>query len=191
MFIHGNLGRIAGTEALKRAGIAPGQVDELVCGNVIQAGVGGNIARQIQAELGIPWQAPACTVNQLCASSMRAFEIASHNIMLGKSSISLVVGTESMSRAPYLLMQGRERYRMGSGVVEDAMLLDALVCSMEHYHMGVTAENVAQKYGISRQDQDRLAVLSQERAVAAIKSGKFRDEIIPVEIKEKKGRQAV
>jgi acetyl-CoA C-acetyltransferase len=107
--------------------------------------------------------------------------------MLGKSSISLVVGTESMSRAPYLLLKGRSGYRMGPGVLEDAMLLDALVCSMEHYHMGVTAENVAQKYSISRQDQDQLAVLSQERAIAAIKSGKFRDEIVSVEIKEKKG----
>ena len=181
------LGRIAGADALKRAGIAASQVDELVCGNVIQAGVGGNIARQIQAALGIPWRAPACTVNQLCASSMRAFEIACHNIMLGRSEISLIVGVENMSRAPYLLMQGREGYRMGSGVVEDAMLLDALVCSIEHYHMGVTAENVAQRYGISREDQDRLGVLSQERAIAAIKSGKFRDEIVPVEIKEKKG----
>ncbi|MCX5894429.1 MAG: beta-ketoacyl synthase N-terminal-like domain-containing protein, partial [Proteobacteria bacterium] len=105
------LGRIAGAEALKRAGIAPHQVDEVICGNVIQAGVGGNISRQIQAELGIPWQAPACTVNQLCASSMRAFEIASHNIMLGKSEIALVVGTESMSGAPYLLLKGRSGYR--------------------------------------------------------------------------------
>ena len=180
------LGRIAGSDALKRAGIAPDQVDELVCGNVIQAGVGGNIGRQIQAALGIPWEAPACTVNQLCASSMRAFEITSHNIMIGASAVSLVVGTESMSSAPYLLLKGRSGYRMGAGVVEDAMLLDALVCSMEHYHMGVTAENVAQRYGISREEQDRLALLSQERAVAAIKSGKFRDEIIPVEITEKK-----
>ena len=181
------LGRIVGAEALKRAGLAPGQVDELVCGNVIQAGVGGNISRQIQAALGIPWQAPACTVNQLCASSMRAFEIASHNIMVGASTVSLVVGTESMSGAPYLLLKGRSGYRMGPGVVEDAMLLDALVCSMEHYHMGVTAENVAAAFGITREEQDRLGVLSQERAVAAIKSGKFRDEIVPVEIKEKKG----
>jgi len=181
------LARIVGAEALRRANIFSSQVDELVCGNVIQAGVGANIGRQIQGALKIPWQAPACTVNQLCASSMRAFEIACHNIMLGKSSISLVIGTESMSRAPYLLMQGRAGYRMGSGVVEDAMLLDALVCSIEHYHMGVTAENVAQKYGITREDQDRLAVMSQERAIAAIKSGRFRDEIIAVEIKEKKG----
>jgi len=181
------LGRIVGAEALKRAGLAPGQVDELVCGNVIQAGVGGNIGRQIQAELGIPWQAPACTVNQLCASSMRAFEIASHNIMVGASAVSLIVGTENMSGAPYLLLKGRSGYRMGSGVLEDAMLLDALVCSVEHYHMGVTAENVAAAFGITREEQDRLGVLSQERAVAAIKSGKFRDEIVPVEIKEKKG----
>ncbi|MCX5902459.1 MAG: thiolase family protein [Proteobacteria bacterium] len=181
------LGRIVGAEALKRAGIAPGQVDELVCGNVIQAGVGGNIARQIQAELGIPWQAPACTVNQLCASSMRAFEIASHNIMVGASAVSLVVGTESMSGAPYLLLKGRSGYRMGSGVIEDAMLLDALVCSIEHYHMGMTAENVAAAFGITREEQDRLGVFSQERAVAAIHAGKFNDEIVPVEIKEKKG----
>ena len=181
------LAHIAGAEALRRANIFSSQVDEVVCGNVIQAGVGGNIARQIQAALGIPWRAPACTVNQLCASSMRAFEIACHNIMLGRSEISLIVGVENMSRAPYLLMQGREGYRMGSGVVEDAMLLDALVCSIEHYHMGVTAENVAKKYGITREEQDRLGVLSQERAVAAIKSGKFKDEIVPVEIREKKG----
>jgi len=182
-----DLARIAGAEALRRANISSSQVDELICGNVIQAGVGANIGRQIQGALEISWQAPACTVNQLCASSMRAFEIACHNIMLGKSSISLVIGTESMSRAPYLLMQGRAGYRMGSDVVEDAMLLDALVCSIEHYHMGVTAENVAQKYGITREEQDRLAVMSQERAMAAIKSGRFRDEIVAVEIKEKKG----
>jgi len=180
------LGRIAGAEALKRAGIAPHQVDEVICGNVIQAGVGGNISRQIQADLGIPWQAPACTVNQLCASSMRAFEIGSHNIMLGKTGVCLILGVESMSGAPYLLLKGRSGYRMGSGVVEDAMILDALMCSIEQYHMGVTAENVAQRYGITRQDQDRLGVLSQERAIAAIQQGKFRDEIVPVEVRQKK-----
>ena len=98
-----------------------------------------------------------------------------------------MVGTESMSGAPYLLLKGRSGYRMGSGVIEDAMLLDALVCSIEHYHMGATAENVAAAFGITREEQDRLGVLSQERAIAAIKSGKFRDEIVPVEIKEKKG----
>ena len=180
------LARIAGAEALRRANIFSSQVDEIICGNVIQAGVGANIGRQVQGALGIPWRAPACTVNQLCASSMRAFEIACHNIMLGRSEISLVVGTESMSGAPYLMLKGRSGYRMGPGVLEDAMLLDALVCSIEHYHMGVTAENVAQRYGISREEQDRLGVLSQERAIAAIKAGKFRDEIVPVAVKQKK-----
>jgi acetyl-CoA C-acetyltransferase len=181
------LGRIVGVEAMKRAGISPEQVDELVCGTVIQAGVGGNIGRQIQGALAIPWEKPACTVNQLCASSMRAFEIACHNIMFGKTEIALVVGAESMTRAPYLLMQGRDGYRMGSGVIEDAMILDALVCSIEHYHMGVTAENVAERFGITREEQDRLSVLSHERACAAIKAGTFKDELVPVSVKQKKG----
>lgn len=181
------LGRIAGAEALKRAGLVPEQIDEVVCGNVIQAGVGSNIGRQIQGAIGIPWQAPACTVNQLCTSSMRAVEIAAHNIILGKSGIALIVGTESMSGAPYLLLKGRSGYRMGSGVVEDAMMRDALICSIEHYHMGMTAENIATLFGITREEQDRLALLSHQRASAAIKSGKFRDEIVPVAIKQKNG----
>ncbi len=181
------LGCIAGAEALKRAGLTPEQVDEVVCGNVIQAGVGSNIARQIQGAIGIPWRAPACTVNQLCTSSMRAFEIAAHNIMLGKSNISLIVGTESMSGAPYLLLKGRSGYRMGAGVVEDAMMRDALICSIEQYHMGVTAENIATLLQITREEQDRLALLSQQRASVAIKGGKFRDEIVPVTIKQKTG----
>lgn len=180
------LGKTAGAAALQRAHISAQQLDELVCGNVIQAGAGGNIARQIQAALGIPWASPACTINQLCASAMRAFEIAGHNIMFGKTAISLVVGVENMSMSPYLIPKARQGYRMGNGVIEDAMLLDALVCSIEQYHMGVTAENVASAYGITREDQDRVGVLSQQRACAAIKQGKFRDEIVPVEIRQKK-----
>lgn len=181
-----DLGRIAGTEALRRAGIAPEDVDEIVCGNVIQAGCGGNVARQVQAEIGIPWRSGALTVNQLCASGMRALEIASQNIMLGKTSISLAMGVENMSMAPYLLSKGRTGYRMGSGTIEDAMLLDALECSIEHYHMGMTAENVAARYGISRTEQDELACESQARAARAIASGRFRDEIVPVVVKRKK-----
>ncbi|MCX8043724.1 MAG: thiolase family protein [Desulfobacterota bacterium] len=181
------LGKIVGQHALRRAGIEPDAVDELVCGNVIQAGVGGNLARQIQAELGIPWSSPACTVNQLCASAMRALEIGCHNIMLGKTSTCLAIGVESMSGAPYLLMKARQGYRMGSATVEDAMLLDALVCSIEHYHMGMTAENVALRYHISREEQDDIGVLSQQRATAAIAMGKFKDEIVPVELQQKKG----
>ena len=180
------LGRIVGAEAIKRAGISTDDIDEIVCGNVIQAGCGGIVGRQIQGQLGIPWSAPACTVNQLCASAMRAFEIGVQNIRCGMAETCLVVGVENMTMAPYLIPQARSGYRMGPGTIEDAMLLDALVCSIENYHMGATAENVAERFGISRQEQDALAVMSQKRAVAAIKRGRFKDEIVPVEIKKKK-----
>ncbi|MEI6127993.1 MAG: thiolase family protein, partial [Pseudomonadota bacterium] len=120
------------------------------------------------------------------ASAMRAFEIAAHAIMLGKTQSTLVVGVENMSMSPHLIPKSRAGFRMGSAMFEDAMLLDALVCSIENYHMGVTAENVAEKYGITREDQDRLAVLGQQRACAAIRQGKFKEEIIPVAIKQKK-----
>jgi acetyl-CoA C-acetyltransferase len=180
------LGRIVGQEAIKQAGISESVIDEVVCGNVIQAGLGGNVGRQIQGAIGIPWSSPACTINQLCASAMRAFEIGCHNITLGMTDICLVVGVENMTMAPYLIPKARAGYRMGPGTIEDAMLLDALVCSVEGYHMGMTAENVAEKYTISRQEQDRLALLSQQRAAAAIRQGRFKDEIIPVEVKQKK-----
>lgn len=180
------LGRIVGEEAIRRAGISKNEVDELVCGNVIQAGVGGNIGRQIQGAIGIPWSSPACTVNQLCASAMRAFEIGAHNIRLGQNEISLIVGVENMSMAPYLIPKARTGYRMGPATLEDALLLDALECPVENYHMGMTAENVAEKFAISRQEQDKLAVLSQQRAAAAIREGRFKDEIVPVEVPMKK-----
>jgi len=180
------LGALVGGEAITRAGISPDDIDEMICGNVIQAGLGGNIARQIQGTIGIPWRAPAFTVNQLCASSMRAFEIGFQTIMLGSAETCLIVGVENMTMAPYLLLKGRPGYRMGPGTLEDAMLLDALTCSVENYHMGMTAENVAATYTISRAEQDRLAVLSHERAVAAIKEGKFKDEIVPVPVKQRK-----
>jgi acetyl-CoA C-acetyltransferase len=180
------LGALVGGEAITRAGLAPNDIDEMICGNVIQAGLGGNIARQIQGAIGIPWRASAYTVNQLCASSMRAFEIGFHTIMLGSAEVCLIVGVENMTMAPYLLLKGRPGYRMGPGTLEDALLLDALICSVENCHMGMTAENVAAKYTISREEQDRLAVLSHERAAAAIKGGKFKDEIVPVEVKKRK-----
>ncbi len=180
------LGRIVGAEALCRAGILAGDIDEVVCGNVIQAGAGGNVGRQIQGAIGIPWDRPACTINQLCASGMRALEIGAQNIMLGKTEICLVVGVENMSMSPYVIPKAREGYRMGSGTLEDAMLLDALICSIENYHMGVTAENIAATYRISRNEQDKLALLSQQRAAAAITKGAFRDEIVHVHVKHNK-----
>lgn len=180
------LGAIVGKEAITRARITPNDIDEIICGNVIQAGLGGNIARQIQGAIGIPWSAPACTVNQLCTSSMRALEIGCHNIMLGGAETCLVMGVENMTMAPYLIPKGRTGYRMGPGTLEDALLLDALICSVENVHMGMTAENVAAKYNITRDEQDRLAILSQERAASAIKGGRFKDEIVPVDVKQKK-----
>lgn len=181
------LGRIVGEEAIQRANIKKEDVDNVVCGNVIQSGAGGNVGRQIQAAIGIPWEASACTVNQLCVSSMRALEIGCQNIRLGLSEVCLIIGVENMSMAPYLIPKARSGYRMGPGILEDAMLLDALVCSIENYHMGVTAENVAQNHDISREQQDALALLSQKRAAEAIKGGVFKDEIVPVEVKQKKG----
>ncbi len=181
-----DLGRIVGARALEQANASPDQVDEVVCGNVIQAGAGGNIGRQIQGAIGIPWTSPACTVNQLCTSSMRALEIGYLNIGTGKTEACLVIGVENMSRAPYLVQQGRKGYRMGPAALEDAMLLDALVCSNVGGHMGNTAENVAERWSISREEQDELAVLSQERAARAIREGKFKDEIVPVEVRRKK-----
>jgi len=180
------LGALVGREAAARAGITPDEIDEVICGNVIQAGLGGNIARQIQGAIGIPWDVPACTVNQLCASSMRALEIGFHSIMLGRAEVCLIVGVENMTMAPYLVLKGRSGYRMGHGTIEDAMLHDALTCALENYHMGMTAENVASRYAISREEQDRLAVLSHQRAIKGIKEGRFKDEIVPVEVKNKK-----
>ena len=180
------LGALAGREAIARAGITPGDIDEVICGNVIQAGLGGNIGRQVQGAVGIPWSVPACTVNQLCASSMRALEIGFNTIMLGRTEVCLIVGVENMTMAPYLVLKGRSGYRMGPGTIEDAMLHDALTCGVENYHMGMTAENVASKYAISREEQDSLADLSHERAVKAIKKGTFKDEIVPVEVKQRK-----
>jgi acetyl-CoA C-acetyltransferase len=180
------LGALVGREAIARTAINPGDIDEVICGNVIQAGLGGNIARQIQGAIGVPWSVPSCTVNQLCASSMRALEIGFHSIMLGRAGVCLVVGVENMTMAPYLVLKGRSGYRMGPGTIEDSMLHDALTCAVENYHMGMTAENVASRYAISREEQDSLAVLSHQRAVKAIKEGTFKDEIVPVEVKQRK-----
>ncbi|MEW5897665.1 MAG: thiolase family protein [Bacillota bacterium] len=181
------LGVAAARAALERAGVAPGQVEDVVAGMVYKAGVKGNPARQVQLACGIPVEAAAATVEQQCASGMRAVEIAAQQIMLGKSKVSLAVGMESMSRVPYLLLEARTGYRMGPARLEDSLLYDALHDAFHGYHMGVTAENLAEKYGITRQEQDELALLSHRRAVSAIREGKFKKEIIPVEVKTRKG----
>lgn len=181
-----DLGIICGEEAIKRAGIEKDIIEEVMCGNVLQAGQGGNIGRQIAMAMGISSSSGGFTINQLCASAMRAFEIGCHNIMLGNISAALILGIENMSMSPYLVLKGRGGYRMGPGTMEDHMLYDGLVCSIAGYHMGVTAENIAEKYKISRKEQDELAVMSQARAISSIEKGFFKDEIVPVEIKKKK-----
>ncbi|MFX4262232.1 thiolase family protein [Pelotomaculum propionicicum] len=181
-----DLGVVTAQAAMERAGVKPEQVNDVVAGMCYKQGVKGNPARQIQLNSGIPVVAPAATIDQQCGSAMRALEIAANQIMLGKSSVSLAVGIENMSQVPYLLMGARTGYRMGQGQVEDALLYDALNDAFFGYHMGVTAENLAEKYGITRQEQDELALLSHQRAVAAIREGKFKEEIVPVEVKIKK-----
>lgn len=185
------LGIAAVKGALEKAGVEPGNVEDVVGGMVYKAGVKGNPARQVQLAVGIPVEAAATTVDQQCASAMRALEIAMQQMILGKSTVSVVVGMESMSRAPYLLLNGRQGMRLGSDTIQDHLLYDALIDPTMGYHMGVTAENLAEKYNITKDEQDELAVLSHSRAIAAIKEGKFKDEIVPIEIKTRKGTTMV
>lgn len=176
----------AGKAAVQRAGITSDMVDEIVMAELYTGMQGSLPARQVGIRIGLPFRSAAVTVNQNCASGMRAMEIACHNIMLGKTEIGLVVGVESMTNAPYLLPKGRMGYRMGQGTIEDSMIHDGLNDELVPGHMGLTAENVAEKYGITRQECDELAVISHTRAATAIDEGRFKREIIPVPIKVKK-----
>ncbi|MCD6486507.1 MAG: thiolase family protein [Syntrophobacterales bacterium] len=177
----------AGNEAVKRAGIPAEVIDEIVMGEIYPAMQGSLPARQVGIRVGLPHRSLALSVNQNCASGMRAMEIACHNIMLGKTEIGLVVGTENMTDAPYLIPKGRAGYRMGAGRIEDHLIYDGLVDELVPGHMGITAENVAEKYGITREECDKLALISHQRATRAVKDGTFKREIVPVEIKSKKG----
>jgi len=178
---------IAAKEAVNRAGISPDQIDEIVLGQIYPHLQGSLPARQVAMAVGLPIRSNGCNVNQNCASGMRALEIICDHIALGKIDIGLVVGAESMTNAPYLLGKARMGYRMGPGSIEDSMLYDGLVDKLVPGHMGLTAENVAEKYGITREECDQLALTSHQRATAAVKNGIFKREIIPVEIKTKKG----
>ncbi len=182
-----DLGVTAVNAALAQAEVSSSQVQELACGQIYKAGAKGNPGRQIQLKSGMPVEGFACTIDQQCGSGMKAFEIVSQSILLGKSDIAVAVGIESMSQAPYLLKGAREGYRMGNGEILDSMLYDGLVCAMMGYHMGLTAENLAGKYQVSRQEQDELALLSHQRAIRAIQNGIFDAEIVPVTIETKKG----
>ena len=181
------LGTIAVKEALKRANIKPEQVDETYFGCVIQSALLPNVARQVSVNAGIPVESPALTINILCGSGLRAVSMAAQMIKAGDADIVVAGGTENMSMAPYTASAMRAGARMGETKMQDTLLNDALICAFEHYHMGVTAENIAEQWGITREEQDEFACRSQNRAEAAIKSGRFKDEIVPVTVKTKKG----
>ncbi|SDF81789.1 acetyl-CoA acetyltransferase [Thermoanaerobacter thermohydrosulfuricus] len=182
-----DLGAIVVKEALKRANIAPEQVDEVLMGNVIQAGLGQNPARQSAVKAGIPVEATAVTINMVCGSGLRTVTMAAQAIMTGDAEIVVAGGMENMSRAPYLLNEARFGYRMNDGKIVDSMVYDGLTDVFNQYLMGITAENVAERYEITREEQDEFALRSQKLAEAAITSGRFNDEIVPVLIPQKKG----
>ncbi|MDT3700536.1 MAG: thiolase family protein [Thermincola sp.] len=180
------LGTVVVKAALEQSGVKPDQVEDFVAGMVFKAGAKGNPARQVQLNSGIPVTGGAMTLDQQCGSGMRALEVASHQIMLNKVDVSVALGMESMSQVPYLLLDARNGFRMGPSRVEDSLLYDGLHDALNGYHMGVTAENLAERYNISREEQDELAYLSHARAIKAIGEGKFKSEIAPVEVKTKK-----
>lgn len=182
-----DLGAIVVKEALNRAKVDPATVDELIFGNVLQAGLGQNVARQVSVHAGIPIEVPSYTINKVCGSGLKTVALAAQAILAGDAEIVVAGGTENMSRAPYVLDSARWGQRMGDGKMVDAMIKDGLWDAFNNYHMGITAENIAEKYGFTREDQDQLAATSQNRAEAAITGGKFKEEIVPVEIPQRKG----
>ncbi|WP_425059473.1 Acetyl-CoA acetyltransferase [Sporomusa carbonis] len=182
------LGALVINAAAERAGIKKEAVDEVIFGNVLQAGLGQNPARQAAIKAGIPVEVPSYTVNKVCGSGLKTVNLAAQAIMTGDADIVVAGGMESMTQAPYLLdSKARWGYRMGHSKVTDVMIHDGLWCAFNDYHMGITAENVAAKYGITREDQDQLAFESQDKAIKAIESGAFKQEIVPVTIKGRKG----
>ena len=182
------LGAIVIKEALKRANVPGEKVDEVIFGNVLQAGLGQNPARQASIKAGLPIEVPAFTVNKVCGSGLKCVELAAQSILAGDNDIVVAGGMESMSNAP-VVTSGKARWglRMGDSKLVDVMIKDGLWDAFNNYHMGITSENVAEKFGVTREDQDEVSARSQQRAIAAIKSGAFKDEIVPVTIKTKKG----
>lgn len=185
------LGKIAAKEAIRRAGVDPAKIDEVIVGNVLQAGLGQNVARQVSMAAGVPKEVPSLTINKVCGSGLRAISLAAQIIKAGDAEIILAGGTESMSMAPYVLTNARWGARMGDGKMVDVMIKDGLWDAFNNYHMGITAENVSEKFGITREQQDHIAAVSQNRAEVARRDGRFADEIVPVEIKDRKGNVTI
>lgn len=181
------LGAAVIKEAIEQAGIKQGQVDEVIMGNVLQAGLGQNPARQSLIKAGINENVPAFTVNKVCGSGLKAVHLAAQAIIAGDADIIVAGGMENMSQAPFLLRNAREGFKMGDQKLVDSMIVDGLWCAFNDYHMGVTAENLAAKYEITREEQDEFSAWSQEKAVKAIETGKFKEEIVPIMIPQRKG----
>ena len=180
------LGAIVIKEALNRAGVAPEAVDQVYMGCVIQAGLGQNVARQASIKAGLPIEVPAVTMNVVCGSGLNCVNQAAQMILAGDADIVIAGGMENMSMAPYAIPQGRYGYRMGNATMVDTMVNDALTDAFNQYHMGITAENIAEQWGQTREQLDEFAAWSQQKAVAAQEAGKFDAEIVPVEVKKKK-----
>lgn len=181
------LGQIVIKAAIERAGFEPSNIEEVIMGNVLQAGSGMNPARQAAIAAGIPDSTPSFTVNKVCGSGLKAVALAAQAIIAGDSDLIVAGGMESMSRAPYILPEARWGYRMGTGKIVDSMLSEGLTCAIEHCHMGITAENIASEMNITREAQDAFSAESQRRAEAAIAAGRFDDEIVAVPVPQKKG----
>lgn len=186
-----DLGVIAARAAIERAGIEASLIDEVFMGNVVQAGNGQNPARQVALRSGIADKVSALTVNMVCGSGLRAVMLAANAIQTGELEIALAGGMESMTAAPYLLKNARQGYRMGNGELVDSMIGDGLWCAFDNWHMGNTGEVVAEKYQVSREEQDQFALNSHRKAIAAMKTGRFDEEITPVEIPQRKGEPLI
>ena len=186
-----DLGSLVIKNAIERAGLKPEQVDEVIMGNVLGAGLGQNVARQMSVHAGVPVTVPAFTINKVCGSGLKAVQLTVQAVLCGDAEVVVAGGAENMSQAPYILPNQRWGSRMGNATVVDTMLRDGLTDGFEDYHMGITAENVAEQYGITREDQDSFALQSQKRAVAAVEAGRFKEEIVPVEIPQRRGEPLV
>ena len=181
-----DMGAVVIKEALNRAGVAPEQVDHVYMGCVIQAGLGQNVARQMSIKAGLPIEVPAVTLNVVCGSGLQCVNAAAQMILAGDADIVVAGGAENMSAAPYALKNARYGYRMGNAPMIDTMVNDALWDAFNNYHMGMTAENICDDWNITREELDEFAVASQNKACEAVQSGKFKDEIVPIEVKKKK-----
>ncbi|HLS22696.1 MAG TPA: acetyl-CoA C-acetyltransferase [Pseudogracilibacillus sp.] len=185
------LGATVIQDVLEKAGVQPDLVDEVIMGHVLQAGLGQNTARQAAVEAGLPEHVPALTINKVCGSGLKAVHLAAQAIIAGDAEVVVAGGMENMSQAPYVMPGARDGYRMGHQTIVDSMINDGLWCAFNDYHMGITAENIVERYELSREEQDTFSAESQRRAQAAIEAGKFKEEIVPVEVPQRRGEPVI